>query len=144
MLKTQTKAPDFTLKKDDGEPIRLSSLRGSKVILAFYPKDLSPVCTKQMKNYADRYDAFLENGVHIIGVSADDVASHAKFKSSCGLPFPLLSDPDKHVCRLYDVLSFFGTIQRTVYIIDEDGIIQFAGSTMAMFYPSADELLKLL
>src|SRR5580765_7047129 len=86
-------APDFELTDDAGERVSLSSLRGKPVVLYFYPKDDTPGCTKQACGIRDAYDAFRERGAVVLGVSPDDEASHARFKSKFGLPFTLLADP---------------------------------------------------
>ncbi len=130
MLKTGSKAPDFTLPDQNGMIHRLSDYTGQKVILYFYPKDMTAGCTKQACGFAERYPQFREKGAVILGVSKDTVASHKKFEEKFGLPFTLLADPEKTVIRLYDVWKEkknYGKISmgvvRTTYLIDENGII---------------------
>ena len=127
-----SKAPDFTLQADDGSKIKLSSLRGSPLVLYFYPKDDTPGCTKQACNFADNYNAFLEKGVVVLGISKDSIASHEKFAEKYSLPFPILADPELKVIKDYDVwqekTSYGKTsmgVVRTTYIIDEKGIIDY-------------------
>ena len=130
MLNTGTKAPDFTLPDQNGEMRSLESYRGQKVILYFYPKDMTAGCTKQACGFAELYPQFVENGAVILGVSKDTVASHKKFEEKYGLPFTLLSDTEKEVIQAYDVWKEkknYGKVSmgvvRTTYLIDEEGII---------------------
>ena len=130
MLEVGTKAPDFTLPDQNGEMHSLSDYRGSKVILYFYPKDMTSGCTKQACAFGELYPQFREKGAVVLGVSKDTVASHKRFEEKYGLPFTLLSDPDKEVIVAYDVLKekkLYGKVSlgvvRTTYLIDEDGII---------------------
>ena len=103
MLEVGTKAPDFTLPDQNGTMHSLSQYRGQKVILYFYPKDMTGGCTKQACGFAERYPQFQEKSAVILGVSKDSVASHKKFEEKYGLPFTLLADPEKEVIQLYDV-----------------------------------------
>ena len=92
MLATGMKAPDFTLKNQHGEEVRLSDFLGKKVVLYFYPKDSTPGCTRQACAFAASYEAFKAQDIVVIGVSKDSVASHVKFAEKYDLPFVLLSD----------------------------------------------------
>lgn len=130
MLAVGTKAPDFTLPDQNGELRKLSDYRGQKVILYFYPKDMTPGCTKQACGFAELYPQFLARGAVVLGVSKDSVASHKKFEEKYGLPFTLLADPEKEVIQSYDVWKekkLYGKVSmgvvRTTYLIDEAGII---------------------
>ena len=130
MLNIGTNAPDFALPDQNGEPRRLSDYRGRRVILYFYPKDMTSGCTKQACGFRDLTPQFREKGAVILGVSKDSVASHKKFETAHGLPFPLLSDPELKVIRAYDVWKEkknYGKLStgvvRTTYLIDENGII---------------------
>jgi len=124
-----TPAPDFTLKSVSGSDISLSSFKGQKVILYFYPKDETPGCTKEACDFRDRYEEIKKYAV-ILGVSADDNNSHQKFAEHHKLPFDLLSDSSKEMMKTYGVWtekSMFGKkymgIQRATFLIDEDGKI---------------------
>ena len=130
MLSIHTAAPEFELPDQNGEVRRLSDYRGRKVILYFYPKDMTSGCTKQACGFRDLMPQFREKGAVILGVSRDSVASHKKFESAHGLPFPLLSDPELKVIQAYDVWKEkknYGKLSmgvaRTSYLIDENGII---------------------
>ena len=130
MLEIGTKAPEFTAPDQNGQMRSLSDFRGQKVILYFYPKDMTAGCTKQACGFAELYPQFLEKGAVVIGVSKDSVASHKKFEEKYGLPFTLLSDPDKAIIQAYDVwkekLNYgkptMGVV-RTTYLIDETSMI---------------------
>ena len=124
-------APDFTLPDKDGNPVTLSSFRGKKVVLYFYPKDNTPGCTRQACAFAASYDAFRENNIAVIGISRDSVASHVKFAEKYNLPFILLSDPDRIAIEAYGVWQekkMAGKIGmgvvRSTYLIDENGVIE--------------------
>ena len=121
-------APDFELRSDDGEAVRLSSLRGKAVVLYFYPRDDTPGCTKQACGFRDAYNLFQERGAVVLGVSPDDVASHQKFRQKFSLPFPLLADEDHRVAETYGAWgekTFAGRtsvgIIRSTFVIDPDG-----------------------
>ena len=130
MLSVGTTAPDFSLPDQNGTARSLSDCRGQKVILYFYPKDMTSGCTKQACGFGELYPQFREKGAVVLGVSKDSVASHKKFEEKYGLPFTLLADPEKEVIRLYDVWKEkvnYGKVTmgvvRTTYLIDENGVI---------------------
>ena len=130
MLETGTKAPAFTLPDQNGEMRSLEDFKGQKVILYFYPKDMTSGCTKQACAFGDLYPQFREKGAVVLGVSKDSVASHKKFEEKYGLPFTLLSDTDKEVIQAYDVWKEkknYGKVTmgvvRSTYLIDENGLI---------------------
>jgi len=121
-------APDFELQSDAGETVKLSDFRGRPVVLYFYPKDDTPGCTTEAREFRDAYDVFRDLGAEVLGVSPDDVASHGKFKSKYELPFTLLADPDHAVAETYGVWverNFAGKkymgINRSTFVIDRDG-----------------------
>ena len=130
MLEVGTKAPEFSLPDQDGIVRNLSDYRGQKVVLYFYPKDMTSGCTSQACSFGELYPQFREKGAVVLGVSKDSVASHKRFEEKHGLPFTLLSDPEKEVIQAYDVWKekklygkvSFGVV-RTTYLIDEDGVI---------------------
>jgi len=133
MLEVGTKAPEFTLPDQNGEMHKLSDYKGRKVILYFYPKDMTSGCTKQACAFGELYPQFQEKGAVVLGVSKDTVASHKKFEEKYGLPFPLLSDPELNVIQAYGVWQekknygkVYMGIVRTTYLIDEKGFIEKA------------------
>lgn len=123
-------APDFELPSDSGQSIRLSDFRGKKVVLYFYPKDMTSGCTKEACSFRDNYPQYEEQGAVILGVSPDPPQSHVRFKSKYNLPFVLLSDEDHKVAEAYGVWgekqmygrSYYGVL-RTTFVIGEDGRI---------------------
>jgi peroxiredoxin Q/BCP len=130
MLKEGDMAPDFTVKNQKGEKVKLSDFRGQKVVLYFYPKDDTPGCTKEACSLRDSFEIFEKKGVKILGVSNDDQQKHQKFISKYNLPFDLLADTDKTVVNLYGVYgekSMYGKkymgIHRKTFLIDENGKI---------------------
>ena len=128
MVDEGTPAPDFELRSDEGETVKLSALRGKPVVLYFYPKDDTPGCTTEACEFRDAYDRFREQGVEILGVSPDTEASHRKFKSKYELPFTLLADPDHEVAEAYDVWKekrnygkTYHGVERSTFVIDGEG-----------------------
>ncbi|HSD35506.1 MAG TPA: thioredoxin-dependent thiol peroxidase [Alphaproteobacteria bacterium] len=124
-------APDFTLPADGGGRLRLKDLRGKKVVLYFYPKDATSGCTAEACGFRDRMPELARHGIAVIGVSRDSVASHDKFKSKYGLPFPLASDLDGKVSEAYGTWvekSMYGRkylgVDRATFLIDEKGIVR--------------------
>ena len=123
-----TKAPDFNLPSDDGTKVKLSSLKGTPVVLYFYPKDDTPGCTKEACAFRDQKTALGKLGAKIFGVSADDVASHVKFRDKFKLNFPLLADTDHKIAEKYGAWrekNMYGKksmgIQRSTFLIDSEG-----------------------
>ncbi len=123
-------APEFVLLSDEGKKISLKDFRGRKIILYFYPKDGTPGCTQEAKEFRDLAEQLSEENAVVIGVSKDSVESHKKFKKAHDLPFTLLSDPEAKVIDLYGIWkkrnmygrTFMGT-ERTTFLIDEEGKI---------------------
>jgi peroxiredoxin Q/BCP len=143
-------APDFELKSDSGESVKLSDLRGRQVVLYFYPKDDTPGCTKQACGIRDAYGEFEQAGAVVLGVSPDDERSHLKFKEKFDLPFRLLADEDHRVSEAYGVWgekkymgrTYMG-IARSTFVIGEDGNVK---SVMHNVKPDshADDVLAAL
>jgi thioredoxin-dependent peroxiredoxin len=127
-------APDFKLQSDDGKTYSLSDFKGKKqVVLYFYPKDDTPGCTKEACSFRDSLSTLNAAGVQVLGVSNDDLESHAKFRSKYSLNFPLLSDTDGKVSREYGVYKMFdfdgkkiGGINRSTFVIDKSGNVKKA------------------
>jgi peroxiredoxin Q/BCP len=127
------RAPDFTLASDQGGDVTLSSLRGKKVVLYFYPKDDTPGCTIQACDFRDAAPSFAGVDAVVLGVSADSVESHRKFRDKFGLNFPLLADERHEVADAYGVWqerSMYGRtfmgIERSTFLIDEKGVVAAA------------------
>ncbi|MGI4821138.1 MAG: thioredoxin-dependent thiol peroxidase [Janthinobacterium lividum] len=126
-----TTAPDFTAPDQHGQTFTLSSLRGQKVALYFYPKDDTPGCTAQACNLRDNEAQLAAQGIRVVGVSTDDAASHQKFATKYELAFPLVADADKSIVQAYGVWqekknygkTYWGTV-RTTFLLDENGVIE--------------------
>ena len=142
MTSLNEKAPNFSLRGDDGEKYQLSDHAGQRVLLVFYPGDNTPVCTRQLCEYRDGVEAFADLGVSVVGISSDSLESHQKFRSKHDLPFVLLSDPDLQVARLYGCKGALG-MKRAVFLVDEKGMVRYAHvEALALFRRRADELLE--
>jgi peroxiredoxin Q/BCP len=131
MLKEGDAAPNFTVKDQNGEEVKLSDLRGQKVALYFYPKDDTPGCTKEACSFRDNYSSLIDKGIKILGVSPDSEKSHQKFISKYELPFTLLADTDHAIADAYESYGekkFMGKtyngVFRKTFLIDEDGKIK--------------------
>ncbi len=131
MLEIKSKAPDFCLNDKDGNEVKLSDFIGKKVVLYFYSRDNTPGCSRQACAFAQAYEGFKAKNVVVIGLSKDSTTSHQKFAEKYELPFILLSDPEKEVIQAYDVWKekkMYGKVsfgvQRSTYIIDEQGFIE--------------------
>lgn len=131
MLKIGDKAPDFKVNDQDGQPVRLSDYRGSKVVLYFYPRDMTPGCTAEACNLRDNYKTLKKKGYEILGISTDGEKSHKKFIEKENLPFRLLADTEKVVHERYGTWveksmygrKYMGTA-RVTFVIDENGVIE--------------------
>jgi peroxiredoxin Q/BCP len=127
VIKEGAKAPAFKGVDQNGKNVALADFKGQKVVLYFYPKDDTPGCTAQACNLRDNYKLLSDNGIQILGVSADSIASHQKFIDKFALPFPLIADEDKKVIETFGVWGpkkFMGKeydgIHRTTFVINED------------------------
>ena len=133
MLEVGTKAPAFTLPDKNGNEVSLADFAGKKVVLYFYPRDNTSGCTKQACAFAANNQKFAEKNAVVIGVSKDSSASHVKFADKYELPFILLSDQELDAIQKYDVWKekkLYGKVSmgvvRTTYVIDENGVIEWA------------------
>ncbi|WP_157002463.1 thioredoxin-dependent thiol peroxidase [Agromyces laixinhei] len=126
-------APDFTLRDQNGDPVTLSALRGTKVVLYFYPEAMTPGCTTEACDFRDNLNSFASAGFRVLGVSKDDVAKLSAFAERDRLTYSLLSDTDLAVQRAYGVWgekSLYGKIVvgsiRSTFVIDESGLVERA------------------
>lgn len=131
MLKAGDPAPDFELEADDGSVVRLSDLRGKKVVLFFYPRADTPGCTIEACEFRDLREEFAARGALVFGISPDPVKDVHRFRSKFALTYPLLADADNEVAEAYGVWqekSMFGKdfwgVDRSTFLIDEDGRIE--------------------
>lgn len=125
------KAPDFSLPADDGDKVKLSSLRGQPVVLYFYPRDNTPGCTREACAFRDRSKELTKLGAVVLGVSTDGVESHGKFRDKFELNFPLLADTEHKVAEKYGAWTeknMYGKksmgIQRSTFVIDAAGVVR--------------------
>lgn len=125
-IRVGDKAPEFSATAQDGHTIRLGDFLGQKaLVLFFYPKDNSPICTKEACSFRDSYEKFVEAGAEVIGVSSDSSESHKAFAKQHELSFPLISDHDGSLRKQFGVPSALGLLPgRSTYVIDKDGIVR--------------------
>jgi peroxiredoxin Q/BCP len=121
-------APDFSAKNQDGKTVKLSDFKGKRVLLYFYPKDDTPGCTTEAKNFTLDYEKFQKAGVVILGISRQGEESHKAFRQKYGIPFDLLIDDDGSVAKAFGVgtIPILGVHHRQSVLIDKDGkVLQF-------------------
>src|ERR671938_1475794 len=148
MIKEGDAAPDFETRDENGQKVKLSDLRGQKVVLYFYPKDDTPGCTKEACSFRDNHSTLEAEGIKVLGASLDTEASHQAFASKYNLPFTLLSDTDHSVADAYGVYGeqtwgdrkFMGVARKT-FLIDEAGKIK-KGFDKVNVEQHADEVLQ--
>ena len=126
-----TKVPEFSLPMTGGGSWSLKEAAGKKLVIYFYPKDMTSGCTRESQDFRDLYARFRKAGVQVLGVSRDSVASHDKFAAKESLPFPLLADTEERVCKLFDVIrqkSLYGRkylgVERSTFLVDGAGHLQ--------------------
>jgi len=129
--KIGSRIKDFSLPSSGGGTWSSKDAAGRKLVIYFYPKDMTSGCTRESQDFRDLYSAFRKAGVDIVGVSRDSVKSHDKFTEKEKLPFPLLSDEDERLCKLFDVIhekSLYGRkylgIERSTFLLDGTGILR--------------------
>ena len=120
MVDVGAQAPDFEAKLADGSPFRLSSLKGSSVVLYFYPKADTPGCTTESKGFRDAHAQYRTRKVEVVGVSVDDCPAQKAFAERYGLPFRLVADPEKSVAKAYGVLAPQGYARRVSFLLSPD------------------------
>ncbi|MEV6005560.1 peroxiredoxin [Streptomyces sp. NPDC051976] len=144
-LQVGDKAPDFTLPDQSGKPVTLSGVLGERVVvLYFYPKDNTRGCTAEACSFRDSYESFTEAGAEVIGVSSDSVASHEKFSGRHELPFVLLSDPGRTVRKQYGATTMGVVPGRITFVIDKEGVIRHAFSSMTNIGGHIDDALAVV
>ncbi len=146
-MKVGDKAPAFSLANQEGQTIHLADYQGQKsLVIYFYPKDETPGCTKEACSFRDSYEAFMDAGAEVIGISADSVASHQAFAENRRLPFQLLSDPDKAVSNAYGVKgALLGLFPgRETFVVDKKGIIRHHFVSQTQIDKHIKEALKIV
>jgi peroxiredoxin Q/BCP len=130
-IKPGDKVPDFSLPRTGGDTWSLKDAAGKKLVIYFYPRDMTSGCTRESQDFRDLDKAFRKAGTQIVGVSRDSLASHDKFAAKESLPFPLLADTEEKVCKLFDVIkqkSLYGRkylgIERSTFLLDGSGRLQ--------------------
>jgi thioredoxin-dependent peroxiredoxin len=137
-------APDFELDGTDGT-FKLSDHRGERVVLLFYPGDFTPVCTKQMCSYSDRWEDFGKLEATVVGISAQSVERHHQFQAMHSIPMPLLADEDRQVAKAYGVSQPILGTRRAVFIVGEDGRIAYRHvHLLGIDFQTVDELQEAL
>ncbi|GAA3409762.1 thioredoxin-dependent thiol peroxidase [Paenibacillus hodogayensis] len=123
-------APDFTLPAGNGKNVRLGQYIGKKVVLFFYPQDMTPTCTTEACDFRDSLARFRRSGAVVLGISPDPVQRHVKFAEKYDLDYPLLADEELQVCKLYDVWQLkklygreYMGVQRSTFLIDRSGVL---------------------
>ena len=130
-VKLDKPVPKFTLPATGDKEISLAELRGSHVVLYFYPKDSTPGCTTEGQDFRDNHAKFKRQGAVVLGVSRDSLRSHENFKAKHNFPFDLISDEDEKLCKMFDVIkmkNMYGKqvrgIERSTFLIDDHGILR--------------------
>jgi peroxiredoxin len=133
---------NFILKDENANEFDLYKNLDKKVLLAFYPKDDSQVCSTQLSNYNQSLDDFIKHGVRVFGISTDSVESHSNFCSKLKLNFPLLADADKTVSKQFNALNFLGINKRLLVLIGTDKKVLWTDSTLSFTYIKTEEILE--
>ncbi|MCE2763318.1 MAG: peroxiredoxin [Ilumatobacteraceae bacterium] len=134
-------APAFSLPGTGGRNYSLSEFAGKPLVIAFYPGDDTPVCTKQLNSYNDGFEEFENLDAAVVGISAQDVSSHEAFAAKHGFRFPLLSDVDKTVAAAYGTLGPLGFPRRSVFVVGADGRLTYVHRALAgVTYRSVQEI----
>jgi thioredoxin-dependent peroxiredoxin len=125
------KVANFEAPATGGETFRLKDAAGKKLVIYFYPKDMTSGCTQESQDFRDLYPALRKAGVQVVGVSRDSLASHEKFKAKEKLPYELLADADEKICKLFDVIhekSMYGrnylAVVRSTFLLDAAGVLR--------------------
>jgi thioredoxin-dependent peroxiredoxin len=141
-------APDFELEGVPEPPAgryRLSDQRGRVVVLAFYPGDFTPVCTRQLQHYEAQRKTLVDTGAVLWAISTDPLEKHERMAKSYALTFPLLADDDGKVTSLYGVRSLLGSARRSIFLIDVDGVIRYRREEpLSLSYSSVEDILGAL
>jgi peroxiredoxin len=135
-------APNFILKNQDEEDFELYKNLEKHLLLVFYPKDDTPVCSSQLAEYNTNLDDFINNGVNVVALSTDSVKSHLDFCGKLKLNFPLLADEEKKVSRQFDSINFLGMNKRLLVLIGTDRRILWTESTLPIIYIKTGEILE--
>ncbi len=146
MLSVDNDIPTFTLRDQSGNTVDSTSLfAGGPLVLYFYPKDNTPICTKQACSFRDAYESFTAAGATVVGVSSDDGETHEKFATNHRLPFQLLTDVGNKVRKLFGVSKTFGILPgRVTFVIDKHGVVRHTFSSQLQAQKHVDEALTVV
>ena len=136
-------AEDFTLKDQYGNIFNLYENLDENILLVFYPKDDSPVCSMQLSNYQKEHQLLKKSGIKVIGINTNSEKSHKSFCNKLSLQFPLLSDKTKNVSKQFNALNIFGINKRKLVLINRNKKIEFEKTVLPNRYVSASQILKL-
>ena len=144
-IKVGEPAPDFELRGTGDRAYRLGDYRGRWLVLAFYPGDFTPVCTRQFCSYRDAADRLDELDADVLGVSPQSLDSHERFRARHGLTVPLLADSERTMIRAYGVLGPGGLVRRSIFIVDPEGIVRYRHlALLGLHYQDVEDLKESL
>lgn len=144
-MREGTAAPDFTLNGVPPGAYHLADQRGKVVVLAFYPGDFTPVCTRQLQHYEEQRERLVRTGAVLWAISTDKLEQHERMAKSYALTFPLLADEGGKVAASYGVRGLLGTARRSVFIVDREGIVRYQKEEpLSLTYRSVDDILNAL
>jgi peroxiredoxin len=135
-------APNFILKDENGNDFELYKNLTKKILIVFYPKDETPVCSSQLSEYNKNLDKFTSEDIRLVGISADPVKTHSNFCSHLQLKFPLLADETKAVSRQYEALNFLGKVKRKLVLVNSSREILWVRNSLAFHYVDASVMLN--
>lgn len=141
-MKTGDVVQNFKLKDEHGNDFELYKNLDNQVLLVFYPKDDTPVCSSQLADYNNNLDELINNGVKVVGISTDSVQSHFTFCNKLKLNFPLLADEDKKVSKQFNAINFLGMNKRLLVLVGTDKKVLWIDSTLLVKYIKTEEILK--
>ena len=140
-MKVGDVTPNFILKDQNGKEFELYKNLDKKLLIVFYPKDNTVVCSSQLAEYNESLDEFISNGINVVGINADSIHSHLNFCSKLKLKFPLLADEDKKVSNQFNAINFLGMNKRLLVLINIDKRVLWTESTLPVTYIKAGEIL---
>ena len=140
-MKVGDVVPNFCLLDENGEEFELYKSLNQKVLLVFYPKDDTPVCSSQLAEYNENFDEFIKHGIKVIGINADTNQSHSDFSSKLQLKFSLLSDADKKITGQFGAINIFGLTKRKLVLIGSDKKVLWVETTLPLTYQKTEEIL---
>lgn len=135
-------APNFKLKDETGEHFELYKNLDEQILLVFYPKDDTLVCSNQLAEYSNNLAEFIKKGIRIVGINADSVQSHQDFCTKLKIKFPLLADEDKKVSRQFDAINFLGMNKRLLVIIGNDKRVLWTATSLPVTFIKTKEILE--